>query len=677
MSSIEDERPSKRARQACEPCRRKKSRCPGEKPICSYCERLGQQCVYSSTEIAEQGLGHSNKMEERISGIEGRLEQLMEYITRSAPNQLSSPAAIQPHSPQIAVLPPTESHSTDNELSGASDVELYLTYCNAQPLLLFPLRTSPASLRTRDPELLLAIEALGARFRGQGVSDQTLQTSIKSKTERAAQMVMMRVASGTVELSTIQTLCLLSMLEFTAGNIVRAGSYTSLSTYFMRNLKINGLESISNLETESDERKLCYIGILMLQNFQGSLQPPDTAGHADLLAETGGISSPLGSTLFGKDNARGNNGDSKPDIGINGSSVYTSELWAMACKYAACHVGVDSHPPWSPYSDYTMINFRHCEHESFMPLRFRLHASRFQDHPSSSLKARRDYWSPWLSFQLVWHAVPCLVNHPFLLSMRLRNFRRTMPQSFLRNSFEQLTFHSGWVSHFLELIEMKNFEVSDPIIGHCVAIVATIYLQHSFIEDQDFHRKAQTGFEKCLRFLRNMGNRWPHIDRQAHQLQQLRDSVSPGGLMTDNIPSGGSNSRQKWSVNLQLLWNILVYPRASNTSDPNSDIFGPKLAKDSVGFLADTPPGAITDRDFALIGSAGISGHKTVALECVTYPPEQTEDPMQAPSQTSPSMEFAGLPGDPHMEPGGADALFLQLQDYGRAFEDWLSLNPT
>ncbi|KUM56216.1 hypothetical protein ACN42_g11006 [Penicillium freii] len=443
----------------------------------------------------------------------------------------------------------------------------------------------------------------------------------------------------------------------------------------MRNLRISGLESISNLETERDERKLCYVSLVMLKNLQGSLHPPGDS--LDLLAEAGEITSPLGAMMFNKDIARGNSGDSKPDIGINGASVYTSELWAMVSNYAASHVGVDSHPPWSPNSDYAMINFRHCEHESLMPLRFRLHASRFQDHPPAELQAHRDYWSPWLFFQLVWHAVPCLVNHPFLLSMRLRNFRRTMPQSFLRNSFEQLTFHSGWVVHFLELIEAKNFEASDPIIGQCVAIVATIYLQHSFVEDEAFNRKAQTGFEKCLRFLRNMGHRWPHIDRQVRQLQQLRGSVSSGGLMTGNITQGGTNSRQKWSVNLQLLWKILVYAHASNISDPASDIFGPELAKDSVGCSGDPSAGAITDRDFTLIGSAGISGHKTVAPECVTYPPEQTEDPIQTPSQTSPRMDFSGLPGDANMDFSGGDTLFLQLQDYGRAFEDWLSVNPT
>ncbi|CAI7665939.1 unnamed protein product [Penicillium bialowiezense] len=36
----------KRTRQACDRCRRKKARCPGEKPECSLCQRLGQSCSY-------------------------------------------------------------------------------------------------------------------------------------------------------------------------------------------------------------------------------------------------------------------------------------------------------------------------------------------------------------------------------------------------------------------------------------------------------------------------------------------------------------------------------------------------------------------------------------------------------------------------------------------------------
>lgn len=300
-----------------------------------------------------------------------------------------------------------------------------------------------------------------------------------------------------------------------AGHIVRAGFYTRMASYFIRNIRMGDHENfMDNLDTERDEKRLCYASVAMLQNLQGASQ---SWCLRESHGQQGGpiLATQLSDISISQRYSRRDGSDSKLDIGITSANLCTSELWSLACKYAINHGDTDTQPPWHPQSDYTMITYWHTEHESRMPLRFRLHASRFSDHPPADLQANRDYWSPWLFFQIVWHAVPCLLNHPFLLSIRLRNFRRTMPQSFLRNSFEQLTLHSGWIVHFLELIESKGFEVSDPTLGHCVAIVGTIYLQHSFVEDQDFSTKAQTGFEKCLRFLHKLGHRWPHVDQQV------------------------------------------------------------------------------------------------------------------------------------------------------------------
>jgi hypothetical protein len=290
----------------------------------------------------------------------------------------------------------------------------------------------------------------------------------------------------------------------------------------MQNIRVGGLESLNDLESEHDERKLCHASVMMLRNLQGSLPSRD---NIDESGEANLGPSWLEASISRKEHRRGGN-DSKLDIGITAANMHTSELWALACKYAVNDASVDTHPPWHPQSDYAMITYWHTEHESCMPLRLRLHASRFSDHSAADLLAHRAYWGPWLFFQIAWHAIPCLLNHPFLLSMRLRNFRRTMPQSFIRNSFEQLTFHSGWIVHFLELVKLKDFEVSDSTLGHCVVIVATIYLQHSFAEDQVFSKKAQTGFEKCLRFLRVMAHRWPHIDRQVSQSNILPHAFS-------------------------------------------------------------------------------------------------------------------------------------------------------
>ncbi|KAJ5928934.1 hypothetical protein N7466_007890 [Penicillium verhagenii] len=446
-----------------------------------------------------------------------------------------------------------------------------------------------------------------------------------------------------------------------------------MAEYFMRNIKLTDFEFLKYLETEQDERKLCYASVIILQNLQGYPQQCSIQETSDQSVLTG-LATPSFETLIPKKDSRRNGNDSKPDIGIHAAVMHTSDLWALACKYAMNNAGDDTNPPWHPQSDYAVTTYWHTEHESCMPLKFRLHASRFPDYTPTELEMSRDYWGPWLFYQIAWHAVPCLLNHPFLLSMRLRNFRRTMPQSFLRNSFEQLTFHSGWIIHFLELFESKGFEVSDPTLGHCVAIVATIYLQHSFADDHTFSRKAQTGFEKCLRFLRIMGCRWPHIDRQVRQLEQLRGSISPGSQTTNS--SAQAISDPKWSVDLQLMWKILAYSNASRAPDPTGDIFGPILAKETTPSDSGTSPAdAITDRDFTLIGSAGISGHKTVATECVTYPPEQAEHQETGPGPSA--MDFPESPKPQNLNFAGGDTLLLQLQDYDKAFEDWLSLNPT
>ncbi|KAI9927103.1 hypothetical protein MW887_003486 [Aspergillus wentii] len=634
MASTGDERPVKRARQACEPCRRKKTRCSGERPICSYCERLGQQCVYATGDSGEEEVGFARQIGYRMSKIEDKLEDLMDCIgRRSAPPRAPSPTApapnLQPYpiSFQDASLAGTPSaHESD-----ISAVQLYLTYCNAQPLLLFNERTSATSLETRDPEILFAVQALGMRFGGGGL---------------------------------------------TGGNVIRAGLNIRLASYFMENLRICSPESLKNLETERDERKLCLAAVIMLQNILGFSQRPSQDEGASLHGEFGWGPSSL--PHRSQTSMIRGSGDARVDRGIGVTNLQVSEVWAVACNYAESHVGVDAPPPWSPYSDYSIITYRHTDFDSRIPLRYRLHASRFQDHSPVELHQRRDYWAAFLFLQMVYHAIPCLLNHPFLLSMRLRNFRRTMPQSFLRNSFEQLTLHSGWILHFLDLIEMKGFEVSDPTLAHCVAIVATIYLQHSFVEDPAFNQKAQLGFDKCLRFLQAMGLRWPHIDRQVRQLQQLRDSISAGARMSDTDTPSASNHNRKWSVNLQLLWKILVYSHASRTSNPSNDIFGPGLAKDSIEYSRTSSANDMPDPDFALIGSAGISGHKAVAPELVTYPPEQIESPMHVlGSGQTPSSDLYGSVVDPSLGVAGGDTLFLQLQDYGRAFEDWLSLNPT
>jgi hypothetical protein len=80
-----------------------------------------------------------------------------------------------------------------------------------------------------------------------------------------------------------------------------------------------------------------------------------------------------------------------------------------------------------------------------------------------------------------------------------------MPHSFIRQSFENITIHANWILYFIDLVGHKGFEISDPILAYCVVIVATIHLQHSFVDDQAFRNTARSGYNKCVRFLHPLG----------------------------------------------------------------------------------------------------------------------------------------------------------------------------
>lgn len=151
------------------------------------------------------------------------------------------------------------------------------------------------------------------------------------------------------------------------------------------------------------------------------------------------------------------------------------------------------------------------EFESHMPYKHRFRPSKFDERPTEELEKQRDYWCPWLFSQIIYHTIMCLLNHPLILSLRLRNFRVSIPEIFLQHTADLIASHTDWVIHLVDLVEEKSFRVTDPFIGNCVAVVATIYLQQSFADDAGIRTEKRNNFLKCLDFVRRLGAHWPHI----------------------------------------------------------------------------------------------------------------------------------------------------------------------
>ncbi|TVY83703.1 hypothetical protein LSUE1_G001133 [Lachnellula suecica] len=261
------------------------------------------------------------------------------------------------------------------------------------------------------------------------------------------------------------------------------------------------------------------------------------------------------------------------DKGMVAYAIQQSEVWFKITRYAWRRGKPSSLPPWSAQSEYSTVLAQLMDFETRMPYTYRFKPAKFSQQSIEHLDANRDYWGPWLFVQFLYHTNLCLLNHPLLLSLRLRNFKCVIPEIFLQHTSDLQSTHPSWIINFIDMLEAKQFKVTDPFLGHCVAIVATIYLQESFVDDTARRKEKQGCFDKCLGFIRGLGTQWPHVGRIADKLQKLGETVSCTHVASE-VPT---RQNRKLLIDLGQFFEILEYASSSELAGSAKNLFGQSL----------------------------------------------------------------------------------------------------
>ncbi|OQD96766.1 hypothetical protein PENVUL_c087G05419 [Penicillium vulpinum] len=442
--------------------------------------------------------------------------------------------------------------------------ELYLLYCDSQPLPLFYRDSFLSSLQTREAELLFAILALASRFSYAHRNRADSTSLINSYAEVARGLVMKRVSEGPVELSTLQCLCILSLVDFTNGNTHRSSIHSSLAMNLAQCANLGQEPRSSTSTIVREERRRCFWSICLLKRLHGGDFPiPD-------IPQPGGPpyprspARPARSLSPGPPTVEVRQSDMK-DEGIIAYVVMLSEVFARTARYVRLHGRPSNVPPWSPRSEYSKILALQMDLETRMPYLHRFKPANLGERSREELQTHREYWGPWFLNQFMYHTSLCLLNHPLLLSLSLRNFRSTIPEIFLQHTSDLISSHTTWIIHFINCFEEKSFLVSDPLLGYSAAVVATIELQLSFTDDLTIREHKRERFAKCVKFVQTIGERWPHMAQL-----RLEDAVSA----TYQSDPGAQN--QSLLIDLSRFWEILEYSSNSDT-DSARRLFGESL----------------------------------------------------------------------------------------------------
>lgn len=133
----------------------------------------------------------------------------------------------------------------------------------------------------------------------------------------------------------------------------------------------------------------------------------------------------------------------------------------------------------------------------------------FARRSSAELQSDRSYWAPWVSSQILYHAIQALIHHPFLHLMK--RDRLKPPPSFVQRMVDQLLLHSSWVTRCINLCDEQDFQINDPFMAHAAAVVATGYLFFLDANDSELAQQARQGFQSCYDFIQRLSTKWSHL----------------------------------------------------------------------------------------------------------------------------------------------------------------------
>lgn len=395
-------------------------------------------------------------------------------------------------------------------------IELYFQYCHRQPVWLFD-REEVKDPSYMSEELACSILTLTSRFSQE--RDEMLHYGDSART-----LVMLRIANGTVDLETIESLCLLAYSSFLGmsnrrplrdiqltcldGNIHLGRFHLGLALQLCRSAMLD-IESTYGIDCPSAERKKrLFWSLQSLEQSYGQITGILSVsaevlrfffvsmGRDPLHKELDPKLPPLPNDAIGCSDST--------DLGIWNLSLHFGWVWSRVRTYVSDCAQSRLKEPWRHDSMYSMVISDLTEIENKLSLCHRYDSVKFYERRAEELRVDREYWAPWLKLQFTYHSILTVLNHPFLYIVASQyNHNLTIPNTFWRRSSEVVLLHATWIVRMIDMVSEKKMRLIDPFFGHAAAIAATVHLYYCCAADPRLKFKSKSDFAKCRRFLKS------------------------------------------------------------------------------------------------------------------------------------------------------------------------------
>ncbi|KAF6526177.1 hypothetical protein HZS61_009221 [Fusarium oxysporum f. sp. conglutinans] len=422
-----------------------------------------------------------------------------------------------------------------------------------QPLPLFDPKRLQLKTGTLPQYLRWSFLALSLHYTSHNFYYGLEAKAIEYYTTSARSVVVDMAAEGLVKLEVMQALCLLALCDHIAGKSSRAWMMIGMAAK-LESLRLSDSKASGSRQSD-DAVSRCHWSIAILEStFTPHCNTLFEVAHAPNYPK----SVPRPTTLHGMKTYCADLTDAYEanvqDVGIVATCLGYISVWGSIISYLRDIRNGANEYPWLATSRHNQLTVKLYELENITSHRHLIRNAPFPDQPPSELSENREYWAPWVLFQVLMHATQAILNNPFVQLVALRRAGRNFqPRSFLQNTVDQALFHAEWVSRLVRMCVDRQFEVNDPLVGQAVAGCVSILWIFQFARDRKVSEKAKENLGICETFLEHLSRKWPHIAEKVEILRTLNIKVKK----KRQSPQDDESSSATIQFEPDMMWELL------------------------------------------------------------------------------------------------------------------------
>ncbi|KAH9866285.1 hypothetical protein J1614_008851 [Plenodomus biglobosus] len=540
-----DTRTSKRPRQACLNCRRKKVKCHGERPSCSFCARLLQECVYPSTPwiINSDKKPTTNNSTEEISSshdFDSRKSPKEAWVNQFGPNSDSSQNGTK-NADEIGM--PLSSNLTFSTM-GYEDLP-HLSPNQS------PASRQPKPRATADPTILPPPEP----------------------TDRDHRLV--------------QAATLLALLDFTACKHETAWLKIGLAVSVAQALHMmkEPEKTLSFSAQEERRRTLWSIYLLDKMATCGRDRPSlflDRTIELQLPCSDASFWMSTSEKVVTLEGFNSLDDSQIQNVAPSALTIVLASVLNQTANYAFKHIKSDGHkPPWDHTSEYQAICSQLTRFETLFDSYGDIQKQILEEPKNFDGSSNLQITESLIFAYVLYNLSHCLLQHPFLLRRRLEDCSVRIPTRFFARAIESAANHAQEISRTLANATRAKYKVSATILGYSSLVAGSIngLFQHS--TDDTVRSSSAAALLENFEHLKTKSRYWKTSARMINTLARFsKESARYSPLIDSSF-----HSVPLEPSDVELLYSICDYGTMSssrtkdiaNTTPVETYLNGPEL----------------------------------------------------------------------------------------------------